>query len=89
MFYTCCYVALIIMVRQTVIDVLNILEEKQDSYIDPAEHIYDTCKTIKRHLDDEDLIMYVGDFIWGLSSEANGDFDGILSKCVEMLRALG
>jgi len=89
MFYTRCYVALIIMVRQTVIDVLNILEEKQDSYIDPAEHIYDACKTIKRHLDDEDLIMYVGDFIWGLSSEANGDFDGTLSKCVEMLRALG
>ena len=88
MFYTRCYVALIIMVRQTVIDVLNILEEKQDSYIDPAEHIYDACKTIKRHLDDEDLIMYVGDFIWGLSSDANGDFDGTLSKCVEMLRAL-
>ena len=89
MFYTRCYVVLIIMVRQTVIDVLNILEEKQDSYIDPAEHIYDACKTIKRHLDDEDLIMYVGDFIWGLSSDANGDFDGTLSKCVEMLRALG
>ncbi len=88
MFYTRCYVVLIIMVRQTVIDVLNILEEKQDSYIDPAEHIYDACKTIKRHLDDEDLIMYVGDFIWGLSSDANGDFDGTLFKCVEMLRAL-
>lgn len=76
------------MVRQTIIDVLNILEEKQDSYIDPAEHIYDACKIIKRHLDDEDLIMYVGDFIWGLSSDVNGDFDGTLSKCVEMLRAL-
>mgnify|MGYP007124219584 CR=1 FL=1 len=88
MFYTRCYVVLIIMVRQTVIDVLNILEEKQDSYIDPAEHIYDACKTIKRHLDDEDLIMYVGDFIWGLSSDTNGDFDGTLFKCVEMLRAL-
>ena len=34
------------------------LRRKQDSYIDPAEHIYDACKTIKRHLDDEDLIMY-------------------------------
>ncbi len=40
MFYTRCYVALIVMnVRQTVIDVLNILDEKQDSYIDPAEHM--------------------------------------------------
>lgn len=86
--YIHCYVALIIMVRQTVIDVLNILEENQDSYIDPAEHIYDAEKMIKRHLDDDDLIMYVGDFIWGLSSDANGDFDGTLAKCVEMLRAL-
>ena len=86
--YIHCYVGLIIMVRQTVIDVLNILEENQDSYIDPAEHIYDAEKMIKRHLDDDDLIMYVGDFIWGLSSDANGDFDGTLAKCVEMLRAL-
>ena len=86
--YIHCYVGLIIMVRQTVIDVLNILEENQDSYIDPAEHIYDAEKMIKRHLDDDDLIMYVGDFIWGLSSDANGDFDGTLVKCVEMLRAL-
>ena len=89
MFNTRCYVVLIIMnVRQTVIDVLNILEKKQDSYIDPAEHIYDACKRIKRHLDDEDLIRYVGDFIWGLDSSANGDFDGTLAKCVGMLRAL-
>jgi hypothetical protein len=75
-------------VRETVIQVLNILEENQDSYIDPAEHIYNAEKMIKRHLDDDDLIMYVGDFIWGLSSGANGDFDGTLAKCVEMLRAL-
>jgi len=89
MFYTRCYVALIIMnVRETVIEVLNILSENQDSYIDPAEHIYDAEKKIKRHLDDDDLIMYVGDFIWGLSSDTNGDFDGTLAKCVEMLRAL-
>lgn len=75
-------------VRETVVKVLEILEENQNSYIDPAEHIYDAEKTIKRHLDDEDLIMYVGDFIWGLSSSANGDFDGTLAKCVEMLRVL-
>lgn len=76
------------MVRQTVIDVLNILDKKQDSYIDSAEHVYDACKTIKRHLDDDDLIMYIGDFILGLSSYTNLDIDGTLSKCVEMLRAL-
>jgi hypothetical protein len=75
-------------VRETVIKVLEILEENQNSYIDPAEHIYDAEKMIKRHLDDEDLIMYIGDFIWGLDSSANGDFDGTLAKCVEMLRAL-
>jgi len=75
-------------VKQTIVDVLNILEENQDSYIDPAEHIYDAMKTIRRHLDDEDLIMYVGDFIWGLSSDANGDFDGTLDKCVKMLQEL-
>jgi hypothetical protein len=40
MHYIHCYVALFIMGRQTVIDVLNILEEKQNSYIDTAEHIY-------------------------------------------------
>ncbi len=88
MSYTHCYVVLIIMVRQTVIDVLNILEEKQDSYIDPAEHIHDAMKVIKQHLDDENLIMYVGDFIWGLSSSTNGDFDGTLDKCVKMLQTL-
>lgn len=27
--------------------------------------------------------MYVDDFIWSLSSDANGDFDGTLSKCVD------
>jgi len=90
MFYTHCYVALIIMnVRETVIKVLEILEENQDSYIDPAEHVYDSKKVIKRHLYDDNLIIYVGDFIWGLSSDANCDFDGTLVKCVEMLRALG
>jgi len=39
--------------KQTVINVfnvLNILEEKQNNYIDPAEHIYDSCKVIKKHL---------------------------------------
>ena len=76
------------MVKQTVIEVLNILEDKQNSYIDPAEHIYDAIKTIKRHLDDDDLILYVDDFIWGLCSSANGDFDGTLSKCIEMLQSL-
>lgn len=76
------------MIRQTVIDVLHLLGEKQNSYIDPAEHVYDAIKTIKRHLDDDDLIMYVGDFIWGLSSSANGDFDGTLDKCVKMLQSL-
>lgn len=75
-------------VRETVVKVLKILEENQNSYIDPSEHIYDAKKRIKRHLDDEDLIMYVGDFIWGLNSSVNGDFDGTLAKCVEMLNAL-
>lgn len=75
-------------VKQTVIDVLTILEDNQDSYIDPAEHIYDAMKKIKRHLDDEDLIIYVGDFIWGLSSSTNVDFNGTLDKCVKMLQSL-
>ena len=85
MFYIRCYVALNDMVRKTIEIVLNILEENQDGYIDPAEHIYDAVKTIKRHLDDEDLILYVGDFILGLKSDANGDFDGTLKKCVKMI----
>jgi hypothetical protein len=76
------------MIRQTVIDVLNILEEKLYSYIDPAEHIHDAMKMIKRHLDDDDLITYLGDFIWGLSSSANVDIDDTLDKCVKMLQTL-
>lgn len=74
--------------RQTIIDVLNILENKQSRYSDPAEHIYDGMKIIKRHLNEDDLILYVDDFIWALSSEVNGDFDGTLSKCIEMLRTI-
>jgi hypothetical protein len=77
-----------VMVKQTVIDVLNILEEKGDSYIDPAEHIYDAVKVIKRYINDDDLISHIDDFIWGLSSSANGDFDGTLGECIKMLRTL-
>lgn len=74
--------------KQVVVNVLNILNEKDNSYIDPAEHIYDGIKVIKRHLDDENLIEYVDDFILALESTVNGDFDGSLSKCSKMLKTL-
>ena len=60
----------------------------QDSYIDPAEHIYDATKMIKRHLNDNDLIIYVKDFIWALESTIDYDFDGILNKCINILKPL-
>ena len=76
------------MVKQDVIEVLNILENKHHEYLDPAEHIYDAIKIIKGHLDDDDLIRYVDDFILGLSSEANEDFEGKLNKCIKILQSL-
>lgn len=74
--------------RKVIIEVINLLDENQYSYIDPAEHIYDAQKVIKRHLNDKDLITYVGDFIKGLSSSANGDFDGTLDICITKLNSL-
>lgn len=73
-------------IKQTITNVLNILNES--NYIDSAEHIHDGIKVIKRHLNDEDLIIYIHDFIWALESSANIDFDGSLNECIKMLKLL-
>lgn len=74
--------------KQTVINVLNILYENQDKYIDPAEDVHDCINMITRYLEDDDLISYVNDFIFLLNSSANIDWEGILKKCVEILKTL-
>lgn len=75
-------------IKEIVIEVLNILDSEQTQYIDPAEHIYDAIKVIKRHLNDDDLEFYISDFIHGLNSSVNLDIDGTLEKCIKKLQSL-
>ena len=43
--------------KEIILGILKKLEESD--YIDPAEHLYDGIKSIKRHLDDSDLDKYI------------------------------
>lgn len=77
------------MIRNTIEEVLSLLENSD--YIDPAEHLYDAIKVMKRHLreeNDDDIILYVGDFLWGLSSPTIIDTDGKVEKCIEKIKDL-
>ncbi len=70
-------------------DVIKKILEKLENanYIDPAEHVYDAIKTIKRKLDSNITIPDIEDFLWGLSSSTNIDVDGTLAECVDMLKS--
>ena len=58
--------------------VIKILETSD--YIDPAEHLYDGLKTIRRNPDN------IGDFLWALESSTIIDVDNKVKECRDMLK---
>ena len=58
--------------------VIKILETSD--YIDPAEHLYDGLKTIRRNPDN------IGDFLWALESLTIIDVDNKVKECRDMLK---
>lgn len=52
--------------KEVILEAIKRLDEIE--YVDTAEHLYDALKTIKRHLDDDNLDYYIDDFLWGLES---------------------
>ena len=65
----------------------KVLEKLESSdYIDPAEHIYDAIKVIKRKLNSNLTQTDIGCFLRGLESSANIDIDGVLAECVNILK---
>lgn len=65
-------------IKQTVMNVIVILNNKQDDYIDFAENIHDGLKNIERHLSDDNLAEYINDFIGKIESALDGDLNGTL-----------
>ena len=58
--------------------VIKILETSD--YIDPAEHLYDGLKTIRRNPDN------IEDFLWALESLTIIDVDNKVKECRDMLK---
>jgi hypothetical protein len=69
--------------RELIIEILEKLEHSD--YIDPAEHLYDAIKVIKRHLDDDNLDYYINDFLWGLENDTVLDVDGVVKECSNLI----
>jgi hypothetical protein len=69
--------------RELIFEILKKLEHSD--YIDPAEHLYDAIKVIKRHLDDDNLDYYVNDFLWGLECPTVIDMDGVVKECSNLI----
>ena len=61
-------------------NVIVILNNKQDDYIDFAENIHDGLKNIERHLNDDNLAEYINDFIGKIESALDGDLNGTLKN---------
>jgi hypothetical protein len=70
--------------KDVVIEVLKRLEKS--NYVDPAEHLYDAIKNIKKHLDDENIEHHIRDFLWGLESMTVLDVDGVVKECSNLMR---
>ena len=64
--------------EETIQEVIKILESSD--YIDPAEHLYDGLKTIRKNPNN------VHDFLWALESPTIFDFDGNVKQCADMIR---
>jgi hypothetical protein len=54
------------------------------SYIDPAEHLYDGLKKIKREI----TYATVHDFLWSLESSTVLDVDGRVTECANKIKSL-
>ena len=66
--------------ENTILEVIKILESSD--YIDPAEHLYDGLKVIRRNPNN------VHDFLWALESSTVIDVDGKVKQCADMIRPL-
>jgi len=63
-------------------EVISILETSD--YVDPAEHLYDGLKQIKREI----TYSTVHDFLWALESSTVIDFDGKVAECANKIKPL-
>ena len=68
--------------EEIVKEVITILDTS--SYIDPAEHLYDGLKQIKREI----TYATVHDFLWALESSTVIDVNGIVSECANKIKPL-
>ena len=66
--------------EETIQEVIKILESSD--YIDPAEHLYDGLKVIRRNPNN------VHDFLWALESSTVIDVDGKVKQCADKVRPL-
>ena len=63
-------------------EVITILDTS--NYIDPAEHLYDGLKQIKRKI----TYATVHDFLWALESSTVTDVDGRVTECANKIKRL-
>ena len=63
-------------------EVISILETSD--YVDPAEHLYDGLKQIKRKI----TYATVHDFLWALESSTVIDVDGKVAECANKIKPL-
>jgi hypothetical protein len=68
--------------EEIVKEVITILDTS--SYIDPAEHLYDGLKKIKREI----TYATVHDFLWALESSTVIDVDGKVTECANKIKPL-
>ena len=68
--------------EEIVKEVITILDTS--SYIDPAEHLYDGLKQIKREI----TYATVHDFLWALESSTVIDVDGRVTECANKIKPL-
>jgi hypothetical protein len=63
-------------------EIISILDTS--NYVDPADHIYDGLKQIKREI----TYATVHDFLSALESSTVGDFDGKVAECANKIKPL-
>jgi len=68
--------------EEVVKEIITILDTS--SYIDPAEHLYDGLKQIKREI----TYATVHDFLWALESSTVIDVDGRVTECAKKIKPL-
>jgi hypothetical protein len=68
--------------EEIVKEVITILETSD--YVDPAEHLYDGLKLVKREITHNTL----HDFLWALESSTVIDVDGKIEECINKIKPL-